>query len=365
MVERQVAAMNADFPRWFREISMDGLGKESRWSGIDAIAAVANRDTVEVLVRLAFRTKAPAAGTKEPRLADCLNSFHASFTAQDETYDKNAGREVQVLAACTLAHLLNSLPYAAVAVTTSSLTAARSVELPMDLVGLAESAIRSQAVGRRTRPDLTGLKLEPFQLPHTVDPSAINAGNPATMAAPIEALRAATEKAVRTISFRASQSIEKMGRYMRIADEELQMLWWIVGDRSLDLDLPFNKVPAAAQPLVFGRELADRTVELPGPLGITALLSKAGIRARTQISVAAAVGAVPNDWITEAIKGLDASPVSTPLHYALERRLETGPGDAWVAGWAATADLPPGIAISALTLGELFYRERILLRLGT
>jgi hypothetical protein len=83
-----------------------------------------------------------------------------------------------------------------------------------------------------------------------------------------------------------------------------------------------------------------------------------------KVTVAAAVSSLSETWLTDATGGIDASPVTSPIHFALEKRLETGPGDAWVAGWAAITDLPSDHGAPPATLGELFYRERLLLRFG-
>jgi hypothetical protein len=53
-----------------------------------------------------------------------------------------------------------------------------------------------------------------------------------------------------------------------------------------------------------------------------------------------------------------------PLHFAIKRQLETGPGDAWIAGWSATVGAPSDLTLPSLTLGNLFYRERLLLLFG-
>jgi hypothetical protein len=58
---------------------------------------------------------------------------------------------------------------------------------------------------------------------------------------------------------------------------------------------------------------------------------------------------------------IEPSPVSTPIHYGIQRQTEIGDGDAWIAGWAAAVGVPATIAVAPLTLGLLFYRERLLL----
>ena len=364
MAERGVAAMHPNFARWYAEVRMDGSARAERWSGIEEIVANIDRDYVEVLVRLAFGTKPPAGGNKEPRLAEKLAALHATFRSHDETYDPGATREIQVLAASVLAQLFNSYALAPLAVTTAAVAGGRKPDLPMDLLGLAENAIRALGQARRRRPDLRELRASLVDVPYKVDVSGLNAGDPATFGAPIEGLRAAAEKAIKTMGDRLNESIQRMAKYIEIADEELQMLWWVVGGKSLDLGLSFDKVKAAAQPLVFGRELADRTIGPPGPVAVSALLSRAGLKSRGQVGIVGAIGAVEDAWVTDALDGVDASPVTSPIHFALEKRVETGAGEAWVPGWAAISGLSQDHGVAPATLGELFYRERVLLKFG-
>jgi hypothetical protein len=42
------------------------------------------------------------------------------------------------------------------------------------------------------------------------------------------------------------------------------------------------------------------------------------------------------------------------------RRIETGDKTTWVASWATTAGLDEKQSLSALSLGNLFYREQLL-----
>jgi hypothetical protein len=344
--------MHPDFARWYGEVSMDGTGRAERWSGIEKLASDPDGTLVEVLVRLAFGTKAPPSGNKEPRLAEKLAVFHAAFHNDDEPYDATAAREVQVLAASALVHLFGSYPLAPLAVATAAAAGARKPDLPMNLTGLAETAIRMLGDARRIRPKLSELEAELVEIPSTTSDV-------------IEDLRTSVEKAVQTMAERLNFSMQQMGSYIQVADEELQMLWWLVNGFSQDLGLPFEKVGAAARPLVFGKELADRTAEPPGPVAIGALLSRAGLKSNGKVGIISAIGALDDSWVTDAVRDVDASPVTSPIHFALEKRVETGAGNAWVAGWAAIAGLPEDLGAAPSVLGKLFYRERLLLKSGS
>ena len=130
---------------------------------------------------------------------------------------------------------------------------------------------------------------------------------------------------------------------------------------SVDLDCDFSAIAADAQPLVLSTELAAITEILPGPASIKGLLSRAGLKDRKKLTLAAAVNAVPLNWAKTIAEEEEFSPVTTPLHFALTRRLETGgDDDSWVANWASVSEIPATHDMSGLALGVQFYRERLL-----
>jgi GTPase-associated system helical domain len=360
MVESNAQA-HPDFARWCSEVSMNEESRTGRWLAIDQITTDVIGADVEVLVRLAFRAKPLGVGSKEKSLVERLNYLLEVFRKHDEEFDRNAVREIQILAACTLVNLFRSDARAALAVTTAGVAGGRNPELPMDIFGLAENAIHSLSIAGRKRPDLTLLSVNNVQITHKTAPETLVLGDPATFSAALESLRLAAETAMRTMNQRLNVTIRGMGEYVQVADEELQMLWWLIGERSLDLDVPFNKVAVASQPLIFARELADRTARAPGPIAIGALFARAGLKAQGEASFVDAVNSVSDEWAAKAVNSFDASPVTSPIHFALEKRVETGPGGAWVASWAAVTELEQNYGTTPATLAKLFYRERLLL----
>ena len=142
------------------------------------------------------------------------------------------------------------------------------------------------------------------------------------------------------------------------------MLWWLTGQRSKDHNCAFSDVPAEAQPLVFGAELANATQILPGPPSVPAMLSRAGVKDKKKIAVSAAINAADQTWLRRILGDRSPSPVTMPLHFAISRQLETGPGDTWVAGWVSATSVSDSLDLPGLTLGTLFYRERLLILFG-
>ncbi|PZX01987.1 hypothetical protein DFS28_101337 [Pseudomonas sp. 478] len=359
MADSSVREMHPEFARW---ISVIGFGDEvarrqARWEGVVAIADDFEQETIETLIRLAYQSKQKAN-------AEIVDSLRKTFKDIDETFDLHGNdRELQVLAGICLAVIMElgsgQGASAALAVTTTAFAGARTTDLPMDLCTLAESAIVKAAEFNRTRPVLA-------PTPGTVKADFDSAiaklkeqPDATGMVLALQLASAATTSAITQTAQRQIKTIKSLCNFVKIQDEELQMLWWLIGQHSTDYDKAFESIPTELQPMVFAKELSDATTLTPGPASIKSLLSRAGLKGRKKITISSAINSAEKKWL-QGLVDESISPVTTPLHFAIIRQLETDGGDAWVSNWAAVT----GIAdheLTPMTLGTLFYRERLLL----
>jgi len=356
--------LHPEFVRWYQSVDIgnDSERYQRRWDGLLATANEADKDDVETLVRLAYQSR------QKPS-QDRIQIIRKHFRDFDESFEMAGNdRELQVLAGATLAVMMerpeiDEAERAALAVTTTGLGGGRTTDLPLNLAALGERSIAALGESNRRRPSLAA----PGGAPKLDFESSISK---VTEASNWEGVKQAfglaaedTNKALRTIALKHGNAIKNVATFIEVQDEELQMLWWLTGQYSEDYECPFSKVPSNAQPFVFASELADATAILPGPPSIKAILSRTVQKLRSKILVAEAVNSLESTWLERAIGDSDPSPVSTPLHFAIKRQLETGAGDAWIAGWAAATGVDPDFKLSRITLGEMFYRERLLMLL--
>lgn len=359
MVDSTVREMHPEFARW---ISVIGFGDEiarrqARWEGVVAVADDFDRDTIEALIRLAYQTKQKAD-------AEAVESLRKAFKDIDDTFELHGNdRELQVLAGICLAIIMElgggQGASAALAVTTTSFAGARTTDLPMDLCTLAECSILKAAEFNRTRPALTttpGVVKADFDTAIAKLKEQPDANG---MVLALQLASSATTNAITQTAQRQTKTIKALCNFVKIQDEELQMLWWLLGQHSTDYDKAFDAVPTELQPLVFAKELSDSTTLTPGPASIKSLLSRAGLKARKKISISNAINSADKAWL-QVLGDESVSPVTTPLHFAIQRQLETDGGDAWVPNWAAVTNIAD-IELSPMNLGTLFYRERLLL----
>ena len=362
MDDNDVVPIHEDFGRWYREVDSvtDENRLQARWTGVAAVARSADGDDLEALIRLVFRSRKAAAPASVQKIREAFKDADGTF----EAYGND--REMEILAGACLVALMDGGNIvggaAALAITTACLSGARQPSVPMDLPVLAESAIDSIADADRQRPDLVdGGPSKPVRLDFNKAVQKINEQPNWPGLGEAFKLAATDVRAALNMAFeRQSGALQAVDRFIRIQDEELQMLWWLTGQRSWDYDCSFNDVPVHARPLVLAKELADSTEFPPGPPSVIGLLSRAGVGGDELLTVPEAINAAKSDWLAQIVGEDDPSPVSTPLHFAIKRQLETGPGDSWVPGWEGAAEVSADHDVSSLQLGVLFYRERLL-----
>ncbi|WP_310531240.1 GTPase-associated system all-helical protein GASH [Novosphingobium sp.] len=353
--------MHAEFPKLFSEISTDGAQRALRWAGVEAFTGIYTKAREEMLARLAFDTKPPAGGHQQEDLANALGAFHEAFSAADPSIELGK-RQDQILSAAALMHYFATRSTAAMVVTTTACGGARKAQLPIDLVTAAENALSLLAANRRRRPDLSKVEVEAPKFEYELDFSEVQPNSPTTFQGVFDQIASAVDQALADLVAKFNKSTALLVDAGKKADEELDMLSWVFGQRARLPNKAFADVPANQKPLVFARDLASLTTIYPGPNSVPALFSRAGVKSTGKLSIVDAVNAVSDDWTAVVLKGRSSSPATTPIHFALAKRQETGAGVGWTAGWSAITGIDSGAVLSPITLAELFYREILWLR---
>jgi len=233
-----VSNLTADFPIWYRDVSIDAddACRSFRMEAIKELTEGADRDLIEGIVRMAFgidRQGAPQA---------TLDRVHHCFKGKDPTFDPgSAKREVQILAATVLVNMFNQSNHmgdlAALSVTTASINETRIPNLPMDLVALAEVALDHRSVEARERPDLSDYqKATTFKIGEGLSRKTDEEVAETIDASDLLALAKEVQTALRSVTTRQTRVVGSLEKFIKVQDEELQVLWWFLGGRSVELD---------------------------------------------------------------------------------------------------------------------------------
>lgn len=357
-----VSNLTTEFPIWYRDVSInaDGELRSLRLEGIGLLTEEADRELVEGLVRIVFGID------RQPPSQGVLDRVHQGFKVKDPTFDPgSAAREIQVLAGAVLVNMFgisDRLAHiAALSVTTASIDNIRKPDLPMDLVALAEKALNNQSVEARERPDLSDYqKTLTLKIGDGLNAKAEGEEGDAVDAGDLLILAKEIRTALRNIMTRQTKMVGSLEQFIKVQDEELQVLWWYLGGRSNALNCDFSEVPPPSQPLVFGKELADETYILPGLRTIRPLMARAGLKENSKLTIPDMINGTAIDWMKTLMEDNAPSPVTQPLHFAIARRLEVDDDKSWIDAWAGMTGTKASLKIEALKLGELFYREQLL-----
>jgi len=356
--------MHPEFPCWYSHVDLKNNAeqRQARWNAIETY--LEDEVDVEMLLKLAhvFRQ-----GPTQDQLA----AFRQCFRDQDETFPLSGNeKELQLLAGSCLAVLASEGGYcgsveAAIAIITADFNGAREIQLPINLIGIANESITSQGVESRKRSSSvkSAIKFNKISMKDIAD--SIVANNwPHVSQAFSSTESIINDKLLTQIQTKFNASMSKTQKLIEIQDEELQMLWWVIGEYSHSVDCPFDKLEQNSKALVLAAELANETKLIPGPAAIKALLSRAGLtKQRKKIKLTTAINSAPEEWLKSQLEGKKISQLTTPIHFAIERQLETGAGESWIAGWSASTNIDSEFSLPALDLSMLYYRESLLARI--
>lgn len=352
-------SIHPKFAQWYAQFQAQPGGERqaARSTGIEAFIENCGTDDIEPLLVLAY-------GLRAKDHAGGIGAFRQALASADESFPDDNAHEMQVLAAATLASILTDdsdlSAYTALAVTTTELGGARVSEAPMNLGTMAADTIGRIADRNATRPELTGISPPAPQkwdaAPHI---AKINAGEADALSNLLTAFLNTVRKDISAQRDHQSRILNTIEQFVSVQDDELQVLWWLVGARSELVDMPFDDIPVADRHIVLAVEFAGLCRELPGPASARSVLSKAGIANDKRVSVAETLSAAEKLSLANAD---NPSPVLHPLHFAIKRMDEVDNDPSWVKGWATLCGISEDASLSLLDFAELFYREELLLK---
>jgi len=357
--------VHPEFAEWYRLVNPMPTAEilQSRWTAIESLSK-ATENALDA-IRVAFDLR--------PGPEDYLKQFLDTFQKGDKAFrmrDNNI--EHQLLAAATVMNLIETAdPQPAVMAALGVICAAcqgHRQNATTETVGLSDRA--SNHVARRSseiRRDLWSKALRKTPL----DASAFKkieeqvGQNPPTAALQdLVGVVQGTVKALNDILEASKQS----DRRQKLYEEELDILWWLVGGRSRDLLRRFDAIPPEALAVLAGAELSDLTRVEPGPMAIRAFVEqalhfgKARPEAKTKIEVV--VDATDRPWRDQYTRQTRPEGLSAfcPVHTGLAEAVKSAQ---WQGAFSHLTGLNADLEMTLEEIGLQTYYERLLLRLAS
>jgi hypothetical protein len=356
--------MHQDFADWYRRVHIEpkeeDLGK--RWEAIEAFHEKAKPSDLCDATRVFFGLP--------PKSEDFLQKYRDVFKATDSAFPmRDNDAEIRVLAGATLAnHFTESDKWAslaALALVCGSCEGNRKAPVP-EIVELARRDLRKRssclrAAKKKTALPASDLSDKVANLKTTI----ANAGaNTQAIQGPLMDVLQPLIKGVASVAAWARE-VERMEELHR---EESDILWWLFGEYSRDLNVPFSELKAPSGCLIGAKEIADLTRVLPGPFGTEAYLHKMLSLAHPELTstvlLSDAVLGCSVEWQKQfaALAGLDYAADLCPAHLAAQKSVEAGgKKTAWHAPFQTASGLKATMKMKPLDMALQAYRERLLM----
>ncbi len=357
--------MDREFGDWYRAVgitpSEDQLKR--RWQGIESVATSADHVAILDLVRLYY-----GLSPKQPeaiiRLREAFQQADASFPMQSNDL------EVQILAGAAAVATFSSgtasvADVAALGALCADYRGCRECERPKFLVDRARSHLlqRSASLRRLGTDDVS------ITVPKEIKDLAAKPTEGAAQPEPSQAIRSLAV-GVQTVTTSFFKVVEQLQLRVRLQREESEILWWIFGGYSRDLERPFAELEMPARCLVAAKELADLVDVLPGPVSAAAMLDRS-IRGPTteaqlpKVTLIQAISAVPVNWLSSWCQGnerIQRHGDLCPTLLAAQRAMEAPGTDVWITPVEKITGLSVRTEFIPVALAMQTYDEHRLLR---
>ncbi|MFL6388904.1 MAG: GTPase-associated system all-helical protein GASH [Terriglobales bacterium] len=172
-----------------------------------------------------------------------------------------------------------------------------------------------------------------------------------------------------TATDEADSKPARLERELTIVGEEVDMLWWLISEYSRDRNEPW-KIVALATPIVAGKELADLTRVIPGPVAAAAFLDRivllsGSAQASGLINVKETIEKTPREWREQyRLKAATGIEELAPVSKAIRLSLTVSEGDNWSPVFEKGTGLQASSQISPRALAYQVFLERLLARLS-
>ncbi len=361
--------MHKSFADWYRITSIDFREEllKKRWVGIEKFVKSSGLQMALEVVRLFH--------TKPFKDNDFIDKYREAFKKADSTFPmRDNDLELQVLAGASIVHHLDtSHKYAtevALATVCANYTRVASHVVFPEIINIARNYLSEQSINLRSRYKLSRVKISKINNMDKLMKDLTKACQANTLpntAPPLKESFMKLNTAIKELVDSTNKTLIEVNEYLKLQQEESNILWWLFGGYSNDLECRMADLKVATVCLVAGKELADLTVLVPGPVAVDAFLDK---MIRTSIKVLPesialkdAVNASPIEWRKKWINTKDFGIVEDmcPVHYAVKKSLETGGNSAWVISFEENMKTKADIPVYPLKLALQVYLENLLI----
>jgi hypothetical protein len=366
--------MHPNFADWYKSVgAIPPEGRlQARWTAVEALSEEPSSAFVAAMVRIFARPD-----QQEHLIPD---EFLEAVREADDTFSlRNNYQEVRVLAGAVLRHIIegyeanDDATLAALGILSASFGARITEVAEPDHVKAASTYIAARSRELRANIEIAtvkiaGLTKEKYASIAPASSFAANATPPLH-----DQLYTLLDTVIKNWGASVTQIngvISSLQQKIAAQDEELNILWWLQGAVSVDLNKQFSEIGPHTGCLIFPVELHDLTRIIPGPSSILGILLKSysvagGKGERELTSIANAVNATPREWRSDLKKRFKPELITeaSPILLAITKSLDTQGPDEWLPVYKAISNIKLDEEMSVLQLSLQLYNELAYLRL--
>jgi GTPase-associated system helical domain len=355
--------MHKNFGEWYRLVALepDGARLAKRWAGVKAWATALRKSDEELIETVRIFQGLPSKTSRD--------AFLTAFQEQDPAFPQRNDLELQILAGASLVACVQSVGEGGEGLRTAVLASAA-----VEASSLRAGEPRLDEVSREILARVHAIAIEQRRR-KSFDRSAIigkadaaaEAMKQVAAAADWNQLKNAVTPVLQALLDAVRGAERELGdaaHNLRCADEETNILWWVEGGFSRDINKPWSSLKEAAA-IIAGAELADLTDVALGLSNAAALLERVVSESKgkgKEVALAAYVNALPDEWARgRAAKADDRALDLTPLTLAVVHRGKSNSAS-WQQYFDASSGMKSSIQLTAARVVRQAYVEAILLR---
>lgn len=360
--------MLEQFPDWYREVDLDPEPEviDRRAKGIDAVIESLSKEDALELVRLMYDF---------PLTNKYRETFSQKFRSVDTSFPmKDNARELEVLAASTVAQLYEEnggvADLAIFATLCGSFLVGDMRPPASEILKIAQNKLISHAAEQRQTSSLSELEQTSFDLEKQITQLADKCQNNNLKQAsdPLSDLLRNITTACAQFEESVREVNVQMQRQIQLFSEETNILWWVIGESSHDLECGMDQFQVGAACVIAGKELGDLVLKVPGPTSAKALLHRmvASIDEELPdtIDIRSGICACPRHWRKDEFDEdiIDTVGALCPIHCAVKTSLKTDANDDWWPVYTKLTGAESSCAKKPLEVALQTYRERLMLK---
>ncbi|MBM9514280.1 GTPase-associated system all-helical protein GASH [Desulfogranum marinum] len=208
---------------------------------------------------------------------------------------------------------------------------------------MAEESILRQGIDNRKRPKLS--LTDEIDVKDIMEPGSI------------DNIMNITTEALSGLQETFHNHLKRIEKTIIIQDEELQLLWWMVGEQSTMWGNSFSDIDEKSRPILLAIEAASMTEEFIEPPSLKAVFSRVGISNSSKVTIPDAINSCGEETLKKINNEIKKSSIIFPVHIAAERALETGVNASWIDGWSSISDITKNTELNHQQLALQVYRE--------